>query len=201
MTRPLLLITALTLSACADTTNPYDDDHDHDHDLITRVALVFTPAGGGTAATFEWSSHDGDVEVDDIVLSDGSTYDLAIQFWNDEASPPEDISEEIAEEGDTHQVFVTGTAVQGPATGDNAGGVVTQSYDDVDDNGLPLGLQHTIVATGTGEGTFLVTLRHLPPESGSDTKVADLAEAVAEGGFGAIGGETDVQVTFSLTVE
>ena len=47
----------------------------------------------------------------------------------------------------------------------------------------------------------VATLRHMPPENDSPVKVEGLAEDVAEGGFEAIGGANDIQVTYSLTVE
>jgi len=53
---------------------------------------------------------------------------------------------------------------------------------------------------GSGTSEVVITLRHLPPESGNPTKVAELAETVAADGFSAIGGDTDVAVTFPLTV-
>ena len=39
-----------------------------------------------------------------------------------------------------------------------------------------------------------------PPESGAATKVEGLADTVRTGGFAAIGGDTDVEVTFPVTV-
>ncbi|MFT5684716.1 MAG: hypothetical protein ACI8RZ_005660, partial [Myxococcota bacterium] len=70
-----------------------------------------------------------------------------------------------------------------------------------DDGGLPVGLENTITTLAVGSGELTVTLRHLPLESDQAVKVDGLAEDVADGGFGAIGGENDVQVTFNIEVE
>lgn len=200
---PLLsaaLVLPVALVGCLDVENP--DEGDNEEEVITRVALTFTPAGGGDAvvAAFADPENDGNPTIDPITLANGSTYALTIAFENQLADPVEDITAEVAAEGDEHQVFIFGSAVQGPATGENADHVVTQAYADEDDAGLPLGLAHTIVATATGSGEFKVMLRHLPVEDGVATKVAGLAEAFATDG-NAIAGDADADVTFALTVE
>ena len=113
----------------------------------------------------------------------------------------EDITSEIADEADEHQVFFTGSAVEGPATGTNDEAVVSHAYLDADDQGLPIGLDNEIVSLVAGSGELIVTLRHMPEESGSPVKVEGAAEDVAEGGFSSIGGANDASVTFSITVE
>ena len=57
---------------------------------------------------------------------------------------------------------------------------------------------HDVIAEGDGD--FTVTLRHLPVEDDQVSKLPDLAETVAQDGFGGIPGDTDVQVSFSLAV-
>ena len=126
-------------------------------------------------------------------------YELSIRFENGLEDPPEDITAEITDEGAEHQVFFTGSAVNGPAT-NNPDAPMTQAYDDTDTNGLPLGLKSTISAK-TGNGVLTLTLRHLPPVNGNPVKVADIASLVADGGFAVIGGNSDVQIDFMVTVE
>ncbi len=194
------VVAPLALSGCPVVEN-VDDGH-NDGEVITKVALTFAPAGGGTAITASFSDpeNDGDPAIDPITLTNGTTYTLTLAFENQLAEPAEDITEEIVEEADEHQVFIYGSAVQGPATGANASHRVTHAYADVDDGGLPIGLSNTIVAAAVGDGEFSVTLRHLPAEDGTPQKVAGLAEAFATDGD-AIAGEADVDVTFPLTVE
>jgi hypothetical protein len=206
-TTPLLL---LALAACSDVKET--DDHDHGHeDLFTTVELAFTPVDGGDALVFSWSDPevDGDPIVDPVVLPDGADHDhhhaeaytLDVRFLNAAEEPAHDITPEIADEADQHQIFLTGSAVDGPATADNSDAVLEHAYDDADSNGLPIGLTNTITTLALGSGELLVTLRHMPPEDGQAVKTADAAETVAAGGFAAIGGDNDVQVAFAITVE
>ena len=194
----------LFTGACADVEgDDHDHDHDHENEVITTVELAFTPQSGGSALVFTWADpeDDGSPVIDDIALTDGETYDVALSFLNELEDPPEDITEEIGDEAEEHQVFFTGSGVQGPATGTNANAVVEQAYGDSDGDGLPLGLDNTFATLGTGSGELTVTLRHLPEENGSAVKVDDLAEDVASGGLGSIGGDTDVDVTFNIAVQ
>lgn len=201
----LLLATALPLAACGGD----DEDHDHDHDgenpqeVITTVTLTFEPEDGGGVVTAAWDDADGpggDAPViDPIVLVAGTTYSLAIGFENRLEDPPEIITEEISDEGDEHQIFLIGTAVDGPAS-DQEGAPLTHTYDDEDGNGLPIGLENTIVAAaGTGEMTLV--LRHLPPVNDQAVKVEGLAEQAASDGISELPGDSDVQVDFDVTVE
>ncbi len=50
-------------------------------------------------------------------------------------------------------------------------------------------------------GTLTVTLRHLPPVNGMAIKTAGLATTVRYQGLSAIGGSSDAQVTFSVSVQ
>jgi hypothetical protein len=125
----------LALSACP-VVEDVDDGH-NDGEVITKVALTFAPAGGGAALTAAFSDpeNDGDPTIDSIALTNGTTYTLTLAFENQLAEPAEDITAEVEEEGGEHQVFVYGSAVQGPATGTNASHRVTHAYADVDDAG------------------------------------------------------------------
>lgn len=209
--RPIAL-SLLFVTACDDVKDNDDDhDHDHNHGLTTSLILNFTPASGGETLSFAWSDpeNDGDPIVDDILLPDASdhdhhdaeTYTLDIEVWNELEDPAEDVTLEIAELDDEHQFFFTGSAVEGPATGTNSEAIIEHAYADSDADGLPVGLTNTITTLDWGSGELTVTLRHMPPESGEPVKVEGLADDVASGGFSAIGGDNDIQVTFNIEVE
>ena len=202
MLNRLGLFSLITLSAACNDVNNHNGG-DNEGEVITTVALSFTPQGGGDALEFTWSDpeNDGSPVIDDIVLSDANDYDVTVSFLNELVSPAEDITVEVADESDQHQVFLTGDGVEGPATGDNAGAVVTHAYADEDANGLPVGLANAFTTAAVGSASLIVTLRHLPLENGSAVKVAGLAEEVASGGFSSIGGEIDAQVTFPIEVQ
>lgn len=200
-TRLYLLSLVALAAACSDVND--NTGGDNEPEVITTVGLTFTPQGGGAALDFKWTDpeSDGSPVIDDIVLSDAEDYDVAVTFLNELADPAEDLTVEVRDESDQHQVFFTGSAVEGPATGDNADAVVTHAYADTDVNGLPVGLESTFATDAVGSGSLIVSLRHLPLESGQAVKAEGLAEDVAAGGFSAIGGDNDAQVTFTLDVE
>jgi hypothetical protein len=178
-----------------------DDGGGNENEVITTVVLTFTPAAGGAPLTFEVDDPDGDggaaPTIDPISLPAGS-YTLRVGFQNRLETPAEDIGEEVSDEAAEHQIFLTGTAVNGPAT-NQASAPLTHAYADTDTNGLPVGLANTITAA-TGSGNLTVTLRHMPPVNDTAVKTANVAMQVRSGGIASIGGSTDVSVTFPVTV-
>lgn len=201
-TVPAAAVLVLTLGGCE---GPVADGgpEENEEEVITAVELTFTPGGGGAdiVAIWEDPENDGDPVIDDIVFTNGETYALSVRFLNQLEDPAEDITEEVADEDDEHQVFIYGDAVDGPATDSPASAIVTHAYEDEDDDGLPVGLENTIVATGTGTETLSVMLRHLPPENETAVKVDGLAEDFAADGTNGIAGDVDADVDFNLTVE
>ncbi|AWH75724.1 type 1 periplasmic binding fold superfamily protein [Dokdonia sp. Dokd-P16] len=178
----LIALTAISLAACSS-----DDDADipeiiNEEEVITTVTL--TLQSGSETIVLRSQDLDGDGPNAPTVTVSGdldvsTVYNGSIEFLNETESPAEDITEEVVEESDEHQVFYT------PSTGLDA----AVTYEDFDGNGNPLGTIVTFTTGDTaGEGTLTVTLRHEPnkPNDGS------LSDA---------GGETDVQVTFPVTVE
>ncbi|MBA3396915.1 MAG: hypothetical protein H0T89_30070 [Deltaproteobacteria bacterium] len=192
----LVLGTCSLLAACGGDGGPIDPP-----ELITTVTLTFTPTGGGTAVTAAFDDPDGPggaAPVIDPINLPAASYMLGVRFENGLETPPEDITIEVADEADQHQLFFIGTAVNGPAS-DRAGAPLTHAYADRDANDLPVGLQNTITATA-GTGQLVVTLRHLPPVNGNPVKTAELAGTVKTSGLAAIGGESDAMVSFDVTV-
>ena len=175
--------------------------HHHDHEVITTVILNFEADDGDDVSATARSTHTGDLIIDDINLTDGTNYVLTFEILNEEETPPEEIHLEIADEDDDHQIFFQGSAVVGPATGDNEDALVQQYYADADENGLPIGLVNDILTLQPGVGELTVTLRHMPLQDGERTKTAGAAEEVAMNGLSAIGGDNDFSIDFDLTVE
>ena len=207
----LLAVTLLFTTACDDVKEQDHDHHDHNHGLTSGLILTFTPDGRGDTLSFGFSDPEGDGNpiVDDILLPDASnhdhhdtkTYTLDVEIWNELEDPAEDVTPEIADLASEHQLFFSGSAVEGPATGNNRNAIIEHEYADSDADGLPLGLSNTITTLAWGAGELTVTLRHMPPENGEPVKIEGLADDVASGGFSAIGGENDIQVTFNIEVE
>lgn len=180
-----LLIAVLLVAAC----NGDDVVTLNEQEVITTVVLTFTPPSG-SAVVAEFDDADGDggqpPTIDPIALAAGS-YTLTVGYENRLSSPAEDITEEIRDEHDFHLVLFTGSAP------------LAQSYADTDDNGLPVGLTSNIVASA-GAGELTVTLRHMPPEEPPVKSETTVMEAQTNG-VNSIGGSTDAQVTFEVTVQ
>ncbi len=194
---PVLFIgTLATLAACD------DGGEGTENEVITTVTLTVTPSAGGAAVTAGSDDPDGDggaaPTITPLTLAPGS-YTATVRFQNKLEDPPEEITDEVRDEGGEHQIFFTGTAVDGPAS-THAGAAVTHAYADTDPNGLPIGLSNTFVAVA-GTGQLTLTLRHLPPLNGVAVKTSAAAEQVKTGGIDALGGSTDATVTITATVQ
>jgi hypothetical protein len=193
-------LTILAASACWFTACSDDGGAANDNEVITSVMLSFEPTAGA-AVTAEFNDPDGDggqaATVQPITLTNNTTYTLEVRFQNRLETPTEEITTEVMDESDAHLLLFTGSAVVGPAT-NNTTGPITQAYADLDANGLPIGLKSTITAH-TGTGMMIVTLRHMPPEE-PPQKAADTLAKVKAGGIDSIGGSTDAQVMFEVTV-
>lgn len=195
-TMSVALIGALGLAACGD-----EGGSENPNEVITTVVLNFAPSGGGATKVATFNDPDGDggaaPTIDPINLSAGM-YTLTVQFQNRLENPPEEITEEVHDESDVHLILFTGSAVVSPATA-NTTAPLTQSYGDTDANGLPIGLTNMITATA-GTGQLTVTLRHMPPEE-PPQKASDTLATAKASGVDSIGGSTDAQVNFTVTVQ
>ena len=201
-----LVVLALALVAPTSLLVACGDDGGgggNENEVITTVALTFTPAGGGAAIVAEFDDPDGDggaaPTIDALGLVAGTTYDTTVRFQNKLETPAEEITDEIRDESDQHQLFFTGSAVDGPAAA-HPGAPLVHAYADTDANLLPVGLANTFTVGSGTPGDLTVTLRHMPPVNGAAVKTAAAAMTVRDGGFAALGGETDAQVTFSVAI-
>lgn len=172
----VVLPLSITLFACSsDDDNPAPINEEEE---INQVILSFTNQTTAETSVFTWD--EGDVSVP-VSLDSGSTYDVSVQFLD--ASNPadiEDITLEVIAEADEHQVFyeIVGNLVN----------ITSANDDETDSNGNDLGIR-TIWQTFTaGESTVQVFLVHEPVTKTGDTR-------------NDLGGETDAQVTFDITLQ
>ena len=166
----------LTALSCSKDEVP---EEINEEELITTVEVALSSAEGDVDMVYQDLDADGPQTPNINVsgsLKSGVRYLGTITFLNESESPAEDITEEVEEESDEHQVFFVANGFS-----------LNLEYLNNDGNGHPLGTSFAITPT-TGSGTLTVILRHLPtkPNNGNP----DTA-----------GGETDVLVTFSVNVQ
>lgn len=175
-----ILLTGLLFTACSDDdTPPAPVDEE---EVITTLMVTLTSNTGQTI-TLNSQDLDGDGPNDPTIsvsapLSVATTYSGVIELFNETVSPAEPVHEEVAEESAEHQFFYT--------QGGNIN--VTTNYGDFDGNGNPLGLSFSLSTTSAGQGTMTFTLRHEPLKPNDGT-------------LSGAGGETDLSVTFPITIE
>lgn len=164
-----------------------DPEPVNEEELITTVRVTFTnTTNSSDVATAVFQDLDGPggnaPVLTDPTLAANSTYTVTIQFLNEQESPAENITEEVAEESNDHQVFYV------PGTGLN----YSYAYADQDGNGNPLGLSGMTTTGAASTGSLTVSLIH----EGNKT-----AAGVSSGDPTNAGGETDVTVTFAVIIQ
>lgn len=175
-------VSTMTLTSCSN-----DDENPpiiNEEEVITTVIATFT--NGDNVVTMTSYDEDGDGPASPIITVDGNfmtgeTYTGTIRFLNQSVTPEEEITEEIHEESDEHQIFF------------QQNGLGTFIYTDEDANGNPVGLNFNFTASGTPvNGNLAIILIHEPDK---------FAEGVADGNIANAGGSTDAEVIFPAIVE
>ena len=165
--------------------DPDDPDPIDPPELITTLNFTLTPDTGGTPVTMSFVDLDGDggdsPMISEGVLDANTTYLGSIELLNELESPAENITEEVEEEDEDHQFFFSSTTSS-----------VVIDYADEDADGNPLGLSNTLTTGEPASGSITIILRHEPDKFGTD---------VSDGVITNAGGETDIEVTFSVTVQ
>ena len=172
----LIAFAVFAVSCKKDDDNPSNPGTGNNQgEIITTLIIQFSDSAGiQPDASVAFRDPDGDggngpVQFDTVRLASNTTYYAEILLLDETKTPVDTISNEVLEEAVDHMFFFQHT-----------GSVITTSYNDIDSNGLPVGLS-TIWRTGTvSSGTSQVILKHQPGSK--------------DGTQGP--GETDVDVTF-----
>ena len=191
-TNSLLIISAFLLVISCDKGEPLVV---HEHEVFTRVVLEVKKDGETNFKkyTFEVEGHDdhghddhGDDDHGDehteVELDTNSTYHVSIFFYND--SDPdniEDVTLEVIDEPDVHQVFYEMTEISGFS-------IAAASDDTKDSNGNPLFLKTSWTTASETSGDVMAYLIH-EPTSKTGSARADF------------GGATDVEIEFEVHIE
>ncbi|MBT8285068.1 MAG: type 1 periplasmic binding fold superfamily protein, partial [Flavobacteriaceae bacterium] len=175
----LLLTTGFLFASCSYNDNPVPVNEE---EIITTINVSMVPNGGGDTITLQSRDLDGDGPNAPVVTISGNfvsniVYGGAIVLLNETEAPAENITDELEEEDEEHQFFYT-----------VSGGLdATTDYANFDDDGNPLGTLFTLSTGAASTGNLGFTLRHEPTKP--NTGLADA------------GGETDLVVTFSVTID
>lgn len=171
---------AVAISSC-----DKDPEIPNEEELITTLTYTLTPVAGGDTVMLIFKDLDGEggeaPTITSEPLQSNTTYIGGVVLLNESEDTVEDITEEVKEEDKDHQFFYTSTT-EG----------VSISYNDSDADGNPIGLKTTLTTGSAGSGSLTIVLRHEPNKS---------AEGVSDGNIANAGGETDIEVTFSLDVQ
>ena len=177
----LLITASLFFTACEkDDPEPIVEP-----ELITTLKYNLTPVSGGTTITLNFQDLDGDggnaPTITGGTLAANEIYTGTIELLNEAESPVENITEEIEEEDEEHQFFFQSNISN-----------LAIAYTDEDADGNPVGLNSTLTTGAAAAGSITIILRHEPNKSASGVSDGDVTNA---------GGETDIEVTFSVDVQ
>ena len=164
------------------------DDHDeaahtHEQEVFTTMTITLVPSDGSSNIILQTEDLDGDGPNAPAITVSGklkasNTYTGSIKWYNKTETPAEDMTPEIVEEKDEHQVFYT------------VGSGLTMTVSDLskDSKGNTFGHTFSFKSLSASSGKLTVTLIHEP------TKPND-------GNVSTAGGATDIAATFDLVIE
>jgi len=175
-----------TFYACSsDDPEPVNEE-----EVITTLTATLTPSGGGTTIilkSFDADGTDGPtapiitISPQNATLDTNTTYVGEIEVLNETENPAEDITEEVLDEDEEHQFFFTSSS-----------SIITTIYNDMDDDGNPIGVSFNLVTASAGSANLTITLLHEPDKNAAGVSGGNIANA---------GGEEDVVATFGLTIQ
>ncbi|MDX5347885.1 MAG: hypothetical protein LPJ89_11185 [Hymenobacteraceae bacterium] len=181
--KPFYIVAALVavfLTSCGDeddTPPPANEE-----ELITSVTLrLVNTADANDVVTASFRDPDGDggnapIQFDSLIMKPNTTYAMTVALLDESKNPVVDISEEVKEEGDEHELFFV------PSSGLN----VTITKTDRDANNLPIGLTGTVATGAASSGTLRVVLKHQPNLKSATSDITV--------------GDTDVEVDFKTAI-
>ena len=175
-------ITAMMFGSCKkdDPVIPNEEE------IITTLTYKLTPQNGGDNVTFVFRDLDGEggnvPVITNGTLQANTVYEASLELLNETEAPAGDITDEIEEEAEDHQFFFS------VSNGLN----LNIEYNDADGDGNPVGLASLATSGVASQGQLTIILRHEPEKQ---------AAGVADGNIDNAGGETDIEVTFEVTIQ
>ncbi len=171
----VVMLGGLILAGCKKKNN----EEENEEELITTVNVKLTAAGAATQ-TFTWKDVDGPggnaPQIGTITLSPGVTYACELEFLDESKTPAENITDEIEEEDDDHQIYYEVSTA-----------ALTIGSLNTDARGLPLGITSSWVAGTNSSGSVKITLKHKPGVKAAGDLVTK--------------GETDIEISFPVVIQ
>ena len=154
----------------------------NEEEVITTLTVTLVPSDASANIILKTQDLDGDGPNPPSVTVSGDlkaslTYTGSMKFENETETPAENITEEVEEEADEHQVFYT--------VGSGLNITVTSTKND--SQGNPLGTEFNLSTTDASTGKLTFTLRHEPKKP--NTGLVDA------------GGSTDLEATFDIVIK
>ncbi|WP_018476184.1 hypothetical protein [Pontibacter roseus] len=175
----LLMGALLVTTSCKDDDDPAPTD---EGEVVTTVMLALTPEGKGQDASATISTLSGTPSQNaPLVLRPNTVYNAVITLRDESKNPAVDITQEVNQENDEHELFYTFTPDA------NSTATVTVEKTDFDRNNRTVGLAAKLsTGSNVGAGRLRVVLKHQP----GGLKTGDATK-----------GETDVDVAFETIVQ
>ena len=173
------LIATLLFVSCSKDDDPVAVNEE---EVITTLIVTLVPSDASTNVTLKTQDLDGDGPNAPVVTVSGNlkaslTYAGSVKFLNETETPAEDITLEVEEEADDHQLFYT----------IGSGLTMRVASTNNDSKGNPLGIKFDVKSLSASSGKLTFTLRHKPKKP--NTGLADA------------GGDTDIEATFDIVIE
>lgn len=178
----LLAIMAIFLFiSCSDDVD--EAAQTHEQEVFTTMTITLVPSDGSSNIILQTEDLDGDGPNAPAVTVSGNlkasnTYTGSIRWYNKTETPAEELTAEIVEEKDEHQIFYTV----------GSGLMMTVSDLSKDSKGNTFGHTFSLKNLSAGTGTLTVTLIHEPTKP-NDGKLAGA------------GGATDIAASFLIVIE
>lgn len=180
-----LVAASLFFTSCKTEDTPPSNEQEE----ITTIRLLATNSATAATRVYTFKDLDGPAgnppsQIDTIALAPNQAYSFSVVFADDTKSPAVDITPEIRNEANDHQVFyrVSGTSLN-----------VAYSPTDRDGNNppKPVGLTANATTGPGGAGTLRIVLKHQPDglKGGIAASQGDITQ-----------GDTDVDITFPYVV-
>lgn len=154
-------------------------------EVITTYIYILTPDDGSRniILSFEDLDREGGNPPSYLVdpIPANTSFTGVIQALDKTLSPILDVTPEIEEENELHQIFFSPEGVD-----------LNITYDDMDESGNPLGVTTKLRSGAAGTGTLTVTLKHEPNK---------FAAGVAGGDMTNANGSIDIEAIFPITIQ